>query len=402
MRFDRPPLAQMAVTRLAATCAALVVIASSMGASCSPRLGSPFGISGPPAPAVLTPTSTAADVVAAINANSSRIQTYQAPSASISMPESMGLPLVSASIAVERPQRFRMRATTAVTGPELDLGSNDERFWIWARRNEPPALYTARHDQWATSPLKSQAPIEPAWLIDALGLVQLDPAAAYVGPLPRGNGSIELRSQTPGGVRVLIVDAQTAWVREQHVYDNAGALTASVVADQFRYEPAMQTSLPERVRVSVPAAGLNMTITTGQIIVNAPVGDGGQLWSLPQLGSYPVVDLMAPGGVPTATNGPWDLAGTGSVYGQPGPIATPYASANPVAASPVAASPVLATPVAAQPTATPLTAPMAAQPAAPIQPPSSYLPQATAQVTPLTSPQQSGFVSLPAGGRALD
>jgi hypothetical protein len=383
MRTDRPPLARPVAARMAATFAALVVVVSSMGASCSPRLGSPFGISGPPAPVVLSPTSTAAEVVAAINANSARIQTYQAPSASISMPESAGLPLVSASIAVERPQRFRMRATTAVTGPELDLGSNDERFWIWARRNEPPALYTARHDQWAASPMKGQVPIEPMWLVDALGLVQLDPAAAYVGPLPRDNKTLELRTQTATGVRVLIVDAQTAWVREQHVYDNAGSLTASVVADNFRYDTATQTSLPERVRVNVPTAGLDLTINTGQVVINAPVGDGGQLWSLPQLGSYPVVDLTAPGGIPSTATKPWDLAGTSSVYGQPGSLVQSYAPITPVAPQPVA--------------------PIAAQPVASVQPPSSYLPQATAQIiTPVTFPQQSGFVGLPAGGRALE
>ncbi|QDV75335.1 hypothetical protein [Botrimarina mediterranea] len=382
MRTDQSLLA-----RLVATCAALVVIVSSMGASCSPRLGSPFGISGPPAPVVLSPTSSAAEVVAAINANASRIQTYQAPSASISMPQSAGLPLVSASIAVERPQRFRMRATTGVSGPELDLGSNDERFWIWARRNDPPALYTARHDQWATSPMKGQVPIEPAWLIDALGLVQLDPTAAYVGPLPRDNNTIELRAQTANGVRVLIVDAQTAWVREQHVYDNAGALTASVVADNFRYDQTTQTSLPERVRVNVPAAGLDLTINAGQIVINAPVGDGGQLWSLPQLGSYPVVDLIAPGGVQGATKGPWDLSGTGSVYGQPGSLVESYAST---------------TPVASQATAPITTAPTTRAPNTPSQRPSVYPSPATAQVAPVTLPQASGFVGLPAGGRALE
>lgn len=373
MAPPRTPLA-----RLAATLAALVVVVSSMGASCSPRLGSPFGISGPPAPVVLSPTASAAEVVAAINANASRIQTYQAPSASISMPESAGLPLVSASIAVERPQRFRMRATTAVTGPELDLGSNDERFWIWARRNEPPALYTARHDQWASSPVRGQAPIEPAWLIDALGLTQLDPAAPYIGPLPRNNGAVELRTQTPGGARVLIVDSQTAWVREQHVYDNAGSLTASVVADNFRYDSATQTSLPERVRISVPAAGLDLTINTGQPIINAPVGDGGQLWSLPDMGSYPVIDLTAPGGAPTSTSGPWDLAGTGSVYGQPQPIAEPYAAS---AAAPYISS----------------TPPMNTAPA-----PAYTSPPVTAAVTPVTLPQSSGFVGLPAGGRTIE
>ena len=188
-------------------------------------------------------------------------------------------------------------------------------------------------------------------------------------------------------LRVLIIDAQTAWVREQHVYDNAGALTASVVADNFRYDAATHTSLPERVRVNVPAAGLDLTINTGQVVINAPVGDGGQLWSLPQLGSYPVVDLTAPGGIQGATKGPWDLAGTGSVYGQPGSLVESYASTPPMAPQP--------------------TTPIAAQPVPSVQPPSSYLPQATlpqttAQVTPVTLPQQSGFVGLPAGGRALE
>ncbi|TWU00236.1 hypothetical protein Pla108_11830 [Botrimarina colliarenosi] len=385
MRQRPAPLA-----RLAATLAVLVVVVSSMGASCSPRLGSPFGIAGPPAPAVLTPTATSADVVAAVNANSARIQTYQAQSASVSMPQSAGLPLVSASIAVERPMRFRLRATTALSGPELDLGSNDERFWIWARRNEPPALYTARHDQWATSPVRGQVPVEPAWLIEALGLVQLDPNAAYVGPLPRDNGTIELRTQVAdGGARVLIIDAQTACVREQHVYDTAGSLTASVFADQFHYDPGTQTSLPERVRISVPASGLNLTIGTGPIVVNAPVGDGGQLWTVPQIGSYPVIDLTAPGGTPAPTTGPWDLTGVGSVYGQPQPIATPYASTSTPAAAPSA-------PVATLP-ATP-----SATPTAPIyQTPSSYPQTSAAAVTPVTLPQSSGFVGLPAGGRSL-
>ena len=136
------------------------------------------------------------------------------------------------------------------------------------------------------------------------------------------------------------------------------------------------------MRVNVPAAGLDLTINTGQIVTNAPVGDGGQLWSLPQLGSYPTVDLTAPGGVQGATKGPWDLAGTGSAYGQTGSLVESYASTAPVVTQPAA--------------------PIAAQPVASVQPPGSYLPQATAQVTPVTLPQQSGFVGLPAGGRVLD
>lgn len=377
---------RQALAQLATTAAFVVVVFASMGASCSPRLGSPFGVTGPPAPVVLSPASTAADVVAAINANTDRIQTYQAPQASVSLPESVGLPLVSAPIAVERPRRFRLRGTTAFTGPEIDLGSNDERFWVWARRNEPPALYTARYDQWATSPARSQLPIEPGWLIEGLGMVQLDPTAAYTGPVPRGDGSLELRAQVagPSGTqqRVYVINAQTAVVREQHVYDAGGSLTASVFADRFRYDAGTQTSLPERVRLNVPAAGLDLTINTGAILVNAPVGNGGQLWSPPQLGGeYPTVDLTAPGSGLATTSGPWDLAGVGATYGQPPAIATPFA--DPL--------------IEGQPSQ-----PLPPTSAAPLagNPPRIEAPQAVS-VRQLPQPNTAGFVGLPAGGRTL-
>jgi hypothetical protein len=378
---------QATPNRLTATIAVATVVVSSMGASCSPRFGSPFGVTGPPAPVVLTPTATAAEVVAAVNANSGRVRTYQAPQASVSLPESAGLPLVSAPIAVERPRRFRLRGTTAFTGPEIDLGSNDERFWVWARRNEPPALYTARHDQWAASPLRSQMPIEPEWLIDALGLVQLDPSATYVGPVPRGDGALELREQAagPGGVqqRVFVIDAQTALVREQHVYDAAGSLTGSVFADRFRYDAAAQVSLPERVRINAPAAGLDLTITTGTVLINAPVAAGTQLWTPPQLGAeFPTVDLTAPGSG-LASQSPWDLGGVNAVYAQNPTIATPYAEPTPVVSTPVASSERVA--------------PRPAVAAIP-----GFGPPSVAAVAAPPAASSQGFVGLPTGGRVLD
>lgn len=355
-----------------------LVVVSSMGASCSPRAGNPFNLMGPPAPVVLTPTATAADVVAAVNANTDRVQTYQATSASISMPESIGLPLVQANLAAERPRRFRLRATTAITGPEIDLGSNDERFWIWARRNEPPAVYTARHDQWAGSPARGQVAIEPDWLIDAIGLVRLDPAATYIGPLPRGNGTFELRAQVngPGGPqqRSYIIDAQSAYVREQHVYDANGSLTASVYADDFRHDPATNISLPERIRLNVPAAGLDLTINTGPIVTNVPISAGGQLWTMPQLGS-PAVDLAAGA---AATNA-WDLAGVNSVYGQTPDVVTPFAE-PPTPNWQSAAAPQATTPQA---------------------PPAGMAQAATPAAQVVTPAPRAGFVGIPAGGQVL-
>lgn len=290
------------------------VVVCSMGASCTPQAGMPFGLSGPSAPIVLSATSSMQQVIAAVNQNSSRIQTYQASKASISMPAMPGLPLLSGSIAAERPGRFRLRAETRLSGPEVDLGSNDDRFWFWARRNEPPAVFTSRHAEFATSPMRAQLPVDPSWLIDALGMVTLDSTTNYQGPFPRTDGSIEIRSQSPiangMGTRVYVIDAATAWVREQHLYDAAGTLMASVTADKFRFDPVSQVSLPERATVRVPAADMALVINTGPILVNAPISGGTMLWQMPQINGSPVVDLANQQATPVAaaTNA-WDLAG---------------------------------------------------------------------------------------------
>ena len=373
--------------------AAVWVVACSMGASCSPRLGSPFGPTGPAAPVVLAPTPSVADLVAAVNQNTAKVQTYQAGRATISMPQVANLPIISASLAAERPGspglpwRVRLRAVTSVTGPEIDLGSNDERFWMWARRNEPPALFTARHDQWNGSPVKADLPIEPAWLIEALGLTTLDPNGAYQGPYPRDD-AWELRAQvdTPEGLRqrIVLIDAQTAQVREQHVYDTSGALIASVIADRFRYDPLAQVSLPERVRLSVPEAQLALTINTGGQVLNAPIADGGSLWAMPQLPGVPTVDLAA-GAAPASRV--WDLGGNSSVYQSSGGIAKQFGSRQSVETN--------AQPVSVEPTVE-------------NQPPTiatSNTPSSVPQPSQLDTGQrntgQAEFVGLPIGGRVL-
>lgn len=376
---------------------AVAIVVSSMGASCTPRVGNPFDFGGPSAPVVLGPTATAADVVAAINANTSRVQTYSAPNATIATPDSAGLPVVDASIAVERPKRFRLRATTAFMGPEVDLGSNEDRFWIWARRSEPPALYTARHDQWATSPARSQMPIEPSWLIDALGLTHLDSGATYVGPTPKGDGMVELAAQinTPSGTqrRVLLVDARTAQVREQHLYDPSGVLMASVLADRFRYDGVTGVSLPERVRVQAPGAGLELTINTGPVTLNAPLGDPAGLWTPPQLPGTPIVDVSGGGQPLAAGSAAWDFNGSQSTY--PAAPITRHSGPPPETTAGAAPEGFWSLPAAgasAAPTAPTGSTPFAAQPQ------NATLPAITPIERPATA---AGFVGLPSGGRAL-
>ena len=283
-------------------CGTLLILAAvaSSGASCSPGWRNPWASLGPPAPSVLATGASVPQIIAAVNQNTARIQTYAANNATITVPGMPG-PMLQGNIAIERPQRFRLRAGTALSGPELDLGSNEQLFWFWVKRNVPPALYYTRHDQYMTSAARQVLPVEPSWLMDALGLITLDPNAAYEGPFARSDGSLELRGQvaTPSGTmsRVVVVDPTRAWVLEQHLYDPAGKPVASAVAQRHRYDPINQISLPERVAITVPGAQLALTLDMGQIVVNQPVGDG-QMFALPVIDGFPAVDLSTLGPPP--------------------------------------------------------------------------------------------------------
>jgi hypothetical protein len=274
------------------------------GASCHrPMTFSPFAPVGPVAPQVLPEGASRDQIVAAVNQNSARVHSLTATGASITIPDTMNLPILTANIAAERPGRVRLTAGTTLTGQEMDLGSNEQLFWMWVRRNEPPAVYFCRHDQFANSAIREMMPIEPVWLLSALGMVDIDPASVYDGPLPHGDGTVEIRSWLPSSAgtlhRVTVIDASRAWVIEQHVYDPSGqTLLASAIAESHRYYPAEQVSLPQRVSLCLPRApgteagrGLAMKIDLGAVQINQLAGDPQQLWSMPAMPGYPRYDL---------------------------------------------------------------------------------------------------------------
>lgn len=258
---------------------------------------------GPAAPVVLQSGPTATDIVAAVNANTARVRSYYTNSAKFSVPGMSALPLLKGSIALERPLNFRLRAGIALTGgDEIDLGSNADMLWFWVKRNTPPAMYYCRHDQFASSGASQVLPVDPSWIGDALGLVELNPASPYEGPMLRGDGAYELRApiSTPSGpmTRTVVVDAKRAWVLEQHLYDSTGGPpVASALAEDFRYDPQAQVSLPRRVTIRVPASDLSLVVDVGQVAVNVPIPNATAMWSPPALEGYPRVDLgtTAPG-----------------------------------------------------------------------------------------------------------
>lgn len=97
-----------------------------------------------------------------INDKNEQIKTLVYPKIVI---KSHGISLDS-TLFYEKPQRFRS-VSWSVLGKESDVGSNDDIFWFWSKRMNPPALFYTKHENLYNTRLR--APFHPEWSTEILG-----------------------------------------------------------------------------------------------------------------------------------------------------------------------------------------------------------------------------------------
>ena len=297
----RPGTPHGSPTPRAVTLALAVACFACTGASC-PGVIRGYQIGTMPLPRTLPANPSLEQIIAAVHDNTQRVRSYMAPQAVLA---AEGVPRLSARVACELPRRFRLQARTAVSGDELDIGSNDDLFWLWVRRHDPPVLLFCRHDRYAQSSARRLLPITAEQMPELLGLVTFDPADRHEGPFPLADGRIEIRSHVGGTaaaagsgaetvVKSTILDGVTGLVQEQHLFTADGRRIASARTTGHRVDAASGAALPRLVEVDWPEPKLNFRLEIVTIVTNTPTGDPGQLWQMPAYPGYAPVDLADP------------------------------------------------------------------------------------------------------------
>ncbi|MEM6471775.1 MAG: hypothetical protein AAF802_19605 [Planctomycetota bacterium] len=297
------------IRRLSVVLVASVCCFVSGGATCSRREINVAQF--PPPPPVLAPAASLQDVVNAVN-RTSAIRELSTNTASVDVLSMPAVPTLSATMNVRREKEFRLRASLPIVmGAGLDLGSNNELFWFEVPEGMSRTLFYARHADYQRRLNRAVLPVDPSWVIDALGLVQLDPAQVVAGPVLRpSDGKLELRSTmpTPAGLfqRVCYVDAAAGHVTDQLLYDPAGKLIAESHATNHLFDAGVGCSLPHAIEIKLTPATdppLHLRIDIGQYAINQILSGDPNLFVLPQ-GAANVVDLstLSPAAVSSATN----------------------------------------------------------------------------------------------------
>jgi hypothetical protein len=259
------------------------------GASCPVRKQQPL-------PPVLPPNATAEQVIEVVNRNNGQIQSFSTSQATLSTP---GAPSLRTVVAFQRPLGFRMRGTYPLTGPELDLGSNNDLFWFWINRNEPKAVYYCRHDQFAQSTAKQMVPIQPDWLIDALGVSTFDTSLPTYGPYPRSSNVLEMRTikETADGqiTKITLLDASQGWILGQEIYNAQNQLLLQTQALDHRQDPRSGLWMPRSVKFSCPMAQFSMQLDLGNVDINVPPANPAEMFAMPSIPNSPAIDIAAQG-----------------------------------------------------------------------------------------------------------
>jgi hypothetical protein len=363
---------------------AVLLLGTTTGASCWPGRPTYTGVIVPQSIPQAAPLD---QLLSAINANTAKVRSMICRDASLNAD---GAPVaLRANLAIERPMNFRMRGETAITGPELDVGSNAQEYWLWVKRNQPPALYYGRHDQFAQSQAGQIFPIEPGWLIEAFGLVSFDPQQQIQGPIPRGNDQVEVRTQRMANGKpvqqITIIDARKALVLEQHLYTPTGQRIASAITSEHRLDPVSGAALPRKIVLEWPASKMKLTIDMFDLQINTLGPEQANLFQRPEYSGFPNVDLGAAGVqfAPTPT-------GANALQAVPSTATPP--SANAVNPNPATSPQQFGNPAMMQPNITPATVP--AYPYA--TPPGTQPPPGSSSATPATYPVQPASYQVPA------
>ena len=201
---------------------------------------------------------------------------------------------LSANLAVEAPKNFRLMANSPV-GNEVDIGSNDEHFWFWIRRDDPPGLYMCEHSQVQAAQHRMPLPFEPDWLIDTLGVIPLDEQELewedhQTNPKMAFFRRRRLSPQGEPVELVTLVDKRQGLMLEHSLVDQNRKMIARAVMQEHETDAKTGVVLPHTIELSWPRQGMGMSLRMGAIVVN-PANLTADNFSMPAPKNCPVYDL---------------------------------------------------------------------------------------------------------------
>jgi outer membrane lipoprotein-sorting protein len=276
-----------------------------MAAGCK-SLGFPAKEKDPDAPkAAPAGERSAKDLVDYLNAKAALVQSISYKDVSVSVTENgSSYPrLGDSTLFAAKPNNFRLMAGHSLSSGEVDIGSNDREFWMHVKRLEGPNFFYCSHEDFARGVGKRfPIPMDPQWVMQALGLATYDPAGQYDirTYTSKGKQVLEQKSTTVTGTPVRKIIAfnldydrgRKPVVAKHLIVDSQDQTIASaeiVGVKSIEVKPKQWVQVPTEVVLEYPPQKVRMRLVLGQERVNDDFRQRPELFQRPSIrGSNPI------------------------------------------------------------------------------------------------------------------
>lgn len=180
-------------------------------------------------------------LVTYLNERSARLQTINFGDVrAVASDHTVPLPALRGSLAASQPRNFRMTGSGGAVGAKVDLGSNNDQFWVYvdAPTMKPQFVFASHSDfEAGRAKIPGGIPFEPDWVMQALGMSTLPANNQYSAKTDDSKRTYTLSWPTtlPNGtavVKEIVFDGDAATgtkpqVKRHLIRDTRGKLICS-------------------------------------------------------------------------------------------------------------------------------------------------------------------------------
>ena len=268
-----------------------------------------IGAKADPPPATPAKQPDPASLVNYLNQNAQRVQTIRAKIDMDCKADRQSIAL-GGQMACQKPRDFRLKAMV-LGQPAVDIGSNDQEFWYWISKAEPPHVYKCSYTELAKGKVRTPFPFQPDMVLTALGVAEYDPKGTY--QIKASPKTLELIQDTvsPTGQPVKKITVFNRMVSQPgqpqvlaHVLrDSKGGLICQAHIHKVQVDRGTGAVLPTKVTIEWPSQKITMKMDLSDVQVNViDKALASRLFQRADLNNLSVYDLAlgtvdAPGGL---------------------------------------------------------------------------------------------------------
>jgi hypothetical protein len=203
-------------------------------------------------------------MVAYLNENAQHIPALTAEDITLDCRQGKESVVLTGRMDCQKPKNFRLTAKLSFQ-PAADVGSNEQEFWFWVSKANPPYVYHCSHGGMARAAARMPFPFEPDMLMAALGMGDHDPNKRY--EVRTNGGRIELIEQAVStkGQPIQKVTVFNRGARGDQptiaahlLRDTQGKTVCEAIITHARHDPTSGAELPLRVTLHWPDQQVEM------------------------------------------------------------------------------------------------------------------------------------------------